>query len=72
MTTYSSIPRIVRLDEVKRLTGLSRSTIYELMKAKNFPQSAKLGKHSVGWIETEVFDWINHLIEARNANTQPF
>ena len=72
MTSYISHTRIVRLEEVKSLTGLSRSTIYEMMKTKNFPQAAKLGKHSVGWIESEVHEWVKHVIAARDQNTQPF
>lgn len=72
MTTYNNVPRILRLDEVMRITGLSRSTIYELMNAKNFPQSVKLGKHSVGWLESEVIEWINHIVAARDEETQPF
>ena len=72
MTIATVTPRILRLDDVLTRTGLSRSTIYELMKTKNFPQSAKLGKHSVGWIEAEVTEWVNHVIAARNENTEPF
>jgi prophage regulatory protein len=64
--------RILRLKDVQGLTGLSRSTIYEHMKVKNFPQPVKLGSHSVGWIESEVQGWISHLMEARNVGTAPF
>lgn len=64
--------RIIRLKEVQALTGLSRSTIYDHMKAKNFPQPVKLGSHSVGWVESEVQDWIGHLIEARDVGAVPF
>ena len=72
MTNYSSAHRILRLEEVKRLTGLSRSTVYELMSKGNFPKSVKLGQHSVGWLEAEVIEWINHLLDARTANSKPF
>ena len=72
MNNDISCPRILRLYAVKDQTGLSRSTIYELMKAKNFPQSLKLGAHSVGWIESEIKEWIDHLIEARKSGTDPF
>lgn len=50
--------RILRLNEVKTLTGLSRSSIYAYMKAGEFPQHIQLGRRSVGWYESEVRAWI--------------
>ena len=72
MTTQILRPRIIRIKEVKTITGLSRSTIYEMMKAGNFPKPIKLGSHSVGWIESEVQDWISLLMEARNEGVAAF
>ena len=59
-------PRILRLTEVTKTTGLSRSTIYELMKAKNFPQSLKLGLRSVGWVQSEIDAWVTSAVEKRD------
>ncbi len=50
--------RILRLREVEARTGLSRSTIYRWRRAGRFPQAVVLGKRSVGWIESEVDEWI--------------
>lgn len=50
--------RILRLNEVKRRTGLSRSSIYAFMKAGTFPQHISLGARSVGWYEHEVDAWV--------------
>lgn len=50
--------RIIRLSDVKRLTGLSRSSIYAYMKAGNFPKHVQLGQRSVGWYEHEVDAWV--------------
>ena len=50
--------RIQRLPEVKIKTGLQRSTIYQLMAAGEFPKSISLGSRAVGWIESEIDDWI--------------
>lgn len=72
MTTYNTAPRILRLKEVITMTGLSRSTIYELMNAKNFPKAVKLGRHSVGWLESEVLEWVKHLLDARDVGVAPF
>lgn len=51
--------RIVRLKEVQRMTGLSRSTIYAEIAQGNFPKQIQLtGARSVGWHEHEVVQWI--------------
>lgn len=55
--------RIIRLKEVKQLTGLSRSSIYLKISEKKFPFPIKLGARAVGWVEEEIEDWINLQIE---------
>ncbi|MDE0411667.1 MAG: AlpA family phage regulatory protein [Gammaproteobacteria bacterium] len=51
--------RIVRLKEVQRMTGLSRSTIYAQIAKGRFPKQIKLtGDRSVGWHEQAVVQWI--------------
>jgi prophage regulatory protein len=50
--------RLIDLPEVKRRTGLSRSTIYNYIAAGLFPRSRKLGLRRVGWLETEINAWI--------------
>lgn len=51
--------RILRLNEVKVLTGLSRSTIYAEIAKGNFPRQVKLtGARSVGWYESAINQWI--------------
>lgn len=67
VTTKAS--RIVRLPEVCRLTGLSRSTVYERIREDRFPQPVNLGGRSVGWLEAEVSRWIVERVAAtRLAN----
>ena len=48
---FSEMPddAIVRLPQVKAMTGLSRSTIYENVAAGRFPKQQKLTRHAVGW-----------------------
>jgi prophage regulatory protein len=50
--------RVIRLNEVKILTGLSRSSIYKKAKLGEFPRPITLGSRSVGWVEQEVINWI--------------
>ena len=54
--------RFVRLPEVVARTGLSRSTIYVRLAEGCFPQPVPLGARAVGWIESEVDNWIRERI----------
>ncbi len=58
---------IKRLNGVKVMVGLSRSTIYSLMAAGKFPKSIPLGERSVGWLESDIQAWIDSRISASNA-----
>lgn len=49
---------LIRRREVERLTALSRSRIYALMKQGAFPKPVQLGSMSVAWLEIEIRDWI--------------
>jgi prophage regulatory protein len=55
---------ILRLPEVKRSTGLSRSTIYLRVAEGKFPKPVSLGGRAVGWLEAEVQDWLQRRIDA--------
>jgi predicted DNA-binding transcriptional regulator AlpA len=52
--------RLLRLPEVMRLTGLSRSTIYQLASTLDFPKPVKLGRRISAWLAREVTEWIDH------------
>ncbi|HEY8606311.1 MAG TPA: AlpA family transcriptional regulator [Noviherbaspirillum sp.] len=55
---------ILRLPEVKARTGLSRSSIYNAIKAGTFPAHVSLGARAVGWVSTEIDEWIAARISA--------
>lgn len=62
------LPRILRLKEVCKITGLGRSFIYQLQTEGRFPHSVKIGARAVGWVEDEVRDWLTHRIaESRSS-----
>lgn len=58
--------RIIRLKEVIDSTGLARSTIYKYISEGTFPKPVSLGERCVGWVESEVHDWILVRIEERD------
>jgi len=45
---------ILRRKQVQARTGLSRSTMYDRIKAGTFPRPVALGPRAVGWPEDEV------------------
>ncbi len=58
--------RIMRLPEVSTKTGLSRSSIYLAIGKGTFPRPVSLGANLVGWVESELNDWIASRIAARD------
>lgn len=50
--------RIIRLTRLTEMTGLSRSTIWRLERAGTFPHRRQLSPGTVGWIESEVVEWL--------------
>lgn len=57
---------ILRRQQVQARTGLSRSSIYAGISTGNFPAPVQLGEKSVGWVESEIDNWIAERIAARN------
>lgn len=47
----------IRLAEVKRITGMSTSTIYKMVSQSTFPRQVKLGGRAVAWVRVEVIEW---------------
>ena len=59
---------IIRLPEVRARTGLSRSEIYRREGLGEFPARIRLGARSVGWVSSEVQDFIESRIrESRKS-----
>ena len=55
--------QILRLKDVIAMTELSRSTIYLRMEQDKFPQQINLGSRAVGWISSEIKEWIEERIK---------
>ena len=64
---------ILRLPAVKARTGLSRSTIYLRMNSGSLPKQVKLGgARAVGWIESEIDEWVSQQIrQSRDIPSPP-
>ena len=52
------MPNILRVSEVARRVGLSRTTIWRRERSGDFPLRIRLGGRSVGWLDSEVEEWL--------------
>lgn len=59
--------QIWRLKKVMEQTGLGRSSIYNFIKAGIFPKPVPLGGRTVGWLASEVEEWIRGRIRERDT-----
>lgn len=57
--------RMLRLRRVLEITGLGKTTIYQLQAEGSFPKRVQLTVHSVAWVEEEVLAWLARRAEAR-------
>ena len=53
-TTFRLLPR----REVESMTGLSRTSIYRLMRLGRFPEPLRVGPKAVRWNEEELVSWL--------------
>lgn len=66
-TTQGRKVQILRRPEVESLTGLSCSTIYRLMDKGEFPRAVRLSANSVGWLESDLLQWLEQRIAASHS-----
>ena len=66
------IPQLLSVKDVGSYTGLSRSTIYEMINEKSdcydptFSRKVQLTKVRVVWVTSEIAEWINTKIVGRS------
>ena len=67
------IPQLLSVKDVGHYTGLSRSTIYEMINEKSerydptFPKKVQLTQVRVAWVASEIAEWINSKMNERSA-----
>lgn len=57
----------LRLPEVKEVTGLSKSSLYALIRAHSFPAPIRLGPRAVAWVKSDIKTWASQKIQATRA-----
>lgn len=58
---------LVSLNDVAKMTSLSRSMLNRYRAAGDFPKAVPLGDRRVAFVREEVLAWINQRIAARRA-----
>jgi prophage regulatory protein len=59
--------KILKLPDVIEATALSRSSIYAFVGKNTFPKPVPLGARSVGWLKSEIDQWIDNRAQQREA-----
>jgi prophage regulatory protein len=62
-----SRPAMLRLSEVCRLIGMSRSAIYRRIKEETFPAPLRVGDRSVRWASDVIDAWRDSLRPSMSA-----
>lgn len=72
MVVNNTTHEILRLKQVEIRTGLARSTIYLKISKGEFPAQISLGSRAVGWLESDINEWLNDCISSsRNITRLP-
>ncbi|MDE0033302.1 MAG: AlpA family transcriptional regulator [Deltaproteobacteria bacterium] len=52
--------RLLTRQQIESITGLTRSTIYRLMRMGDFPEPIRIGQRAVRWPESEIEAWLSN------------
>jgi len=62
--------RILSKRQLKELVLYSPQHIARLEKAGTFPKRVQIGLNRVGWVESEVLNWLQERIDRREVPTR--
>lgn len=60
--------QMLTLRDVVSRTTFSKTHIYRLINAGEFPRPVKIGPHRVAFVEREVDAWVRNRVQGREAN----
>lgn len=61
--------RILSKQQVRELVLYSPAHIARLEAAGQFPKRVRLGPNRVGWVETEIQEWLERRLSERDRTT---
>ncbi len=59
--------RFLREPEVRRITGLSRTTRWRMERRGEFPHKRRISKNAVAWLASEIKSWMAERIDQAAA-----
>lgn len=71
MIEATTTDALLRLPAVLAAVGMSRPSVYRMIKSGTFPQQVKLGTAAVGWLRSEVEQWIAGRVAQRGTCAVP-
>src|SRR4051794_2631400 len=61
--------QLLRITKVQDRTGLSRASVWRLVRDASFPAPVRIGRRAVAWLDTEIDSWIANCVKARNTSS---
>ncbi len=61
--------QLLRITDVQARTGLSRASVWRLVRDASFPAPVRIGRRAVAWLDTEIDSWIADCVKARNTSS---
>ncbi|SED44998.1 helix-turn-helix transcriptional regulator [Pseudomonas migulae] len=71
ITPHREPIEFIRLPEVRALTGLGTTKIYDMVKNGLFPRQVPLGGRAVAWVKSEVLTWNQQKVDEARAAESP-
>lgn len=60
------LPDLLTRQQVLDIVGFSQATLYRHMAAGTFPRPVMITWRKIGWLESDIEDWIKAKVDARN------
>ena len=60
--------RLIRLDDVLRICGVSKAHVYRLVAKDEFPAPVRVGPRAARWKLSEILEWMDGLPTATEEN----
>jgi prophage regulatory protein len=67
MNQHQQTPALIRASELVSLVTYSLAHIRRLEEAGTFPRRIRIGANRVGWLRSEIEQWLKERIEGRST-----
>lgn len=52
--------KIIRMGELSHMLGVSKTTLWRMEKRGELPQRIKISRRVVGWLESDIKEWLKN------------